>query len=56
MYVVQPGDTLRDLCVSIVGRYNSTVLSEIRELNPDLKNPDHLDAGQEIRLPMSGTK
>jgi len=56
MYVVQPGDTLRDLCVSIVGRYNSIVLSEIRELNPDLKNPDHLDAGQEIRLPMSGTK
>jgi type II secretory pathway predicted ATPase ExeA len=53
-YVVQPNDTLRDLCVSTVGRYDSTVLSKIRELNPGLKNPDHLDAGQEIRLPMSG--
>jgi general secretion pathway protein A len=54
-YVVQPNDTLRDLCVSTVGRYDSTVLSEIRELNPGLKNPDHLDPGQEIRLPMTGT-
>jgi type II secretory pathway predicted ATPase ExeA len=54
-YVVQPNDTLRDLCVSTVGRYDSAILSEIRELNPGLKNPDHLDAGQEIRLPMSGT-
>jgi len=55
-YVVQPNDTLRDLCISTVGRYDSTVLSEIRELNPALKNPDHLDVGQEIHLPVSGTK
>jgi general secretion pathway protein A len=54
-YVVQPNDTLRDLCVSTVGRYDGTILSEIRELNPGLKNPDHLDPGQEIRLPISGT-
>jgi len=52
-YVVQPNDTLRDLCVSMLGRYDSAVLSEIRQLNPDLKNSDHLDVGQEIRLPMS---
>jgi general secretion pathway protein A len=55
-YVVQPNDTLRDLCVSTVGRYDGTVVSKIRELNPNLKNPDHLDVGQEILLPMSGTK
>jgi hypothetical protein len=54
-YVVQPKDTLRDLCISMLGRYDSAVLSEIRELNPDLKNPDHLDVGQEIRLPISAT-
>jgi type II secretory pathway predicted ATPase ExeA len=54
-YVVQPNDTLRDLCVSMLGRYDSVVLSEIRQLNPDLKNSDHLDVGQEIRLPMSAT-
>jgi general secretion pathway protein A len=55
-YVIQPNDTLRDLCVSMLGRYDSIVLSEIRRLNPDLKDPDHLDAGHEIRLPMSITE
>jgi type II secretory pathway predicted ATPase ExeA len=55
-YVIQPKDTLRDLCVSMLGRYDSDVLSEIRELNPNLRNPDHLDVGQEIRLPVSATK
>jgi general secretion pathway protein A len=53
IYVIQPKDTLRDLCMSMLGRYDSGVLSEIRELNPHLKNLDHLDAGQEIRLPVS---
>jgi hypothetical protein len=55
-YVIQPKDTLRDLCVSMLGRYDENVLSEIRELNPDLKDPNHLDVGQEIRLPMSVAK
>jgi general secretion pathway protein A len=53
IYVIQPKDTLRDLCMSMLGRYDSGVLSEIRELNPHLKNLDHLDVGQEIRLPVS---
>lgn len=53
VYVVQQNDTLRDLCMSTLGRYDTTILSEIRELNPDLKNPDHLVEGQEIRLPVS---
>lgn len=56
VYVVQPQDTLRDLCMATLGRYDSTILSEIRELNPTLKNPDRLPAGQEIRLPVSLTK
>ncbi len=53
VYVVQQNDTLRDLCISMLGRYDSKVLSHIRELNPDLKDPDELEAGQEIRLPVS---
>ena len=56
IYVIQPKDTLRDLCMSMLGRYDGDVLSEIRNLNPELKNPDLLDVGQEIRLPMSVTK
>jgi len=52
-YVVQPNDTLRDLCLSIVGRYDGAVLEKIRKLNPDLKNPNRIEAGQEVRLPLS---
>jgi general secretion pathway protein A len=55
-YVIQPKDTLRDLCVSMLGRYDQEVLTEIRELNPELKNPDLLAVGQEVRLPVSATK
>ncbi len=51
-YVVQPKDTLRDLCVSTLGHYDKAVLSQIQMLNPELRNPDHLDAGQKIRLPL----
>jgi len=52
-YVVQPKDTLRNLCVSTLGRYNKDVLSEIQKLNPELTNPDHLEVGREIRLPLN---
>jgi type II secretory pathway predicted ATPase ExeA len=51
-YVVQPKDTLRDLCVSALGRYDEDVLSQIQKLNPELGNPEHLDVGQKIRFPL----
>ena len=51
-YVVQPHDTLRDLCMSTMGRYDNTVLAEIRKLNPELKDPNHLIVGREIRFPL----
>jgi type II secretory pathway predicted ATPase ExeA len=52
-YVVQPNDTLRALCLSLVGRYDETVQKEIRRLNPNLKNLTNLKPGQEIRLPLA---
>jgi general secretion pathway protein A len=52
-YVVQPQDTLSTLCRVVLGRYNSIILSKVMELNPDLKSPDELGVGQEIRLPLS---
>jgi len=55
-YVVQPKDTLRELCVSTLGRYDKVVLSQIQKLNPELRNPDHLDVGQKIRLPLNPLK
>ena len=55
-YVVQPDDTLRALCLSVVGRYDQSVQKEIRELNPNLKDLTHLNPGQEIRLPLLASK
>lgn len=50
-YVVQPHDSVVELCLSTYGRYDEAALSEILRLNPRLKNPNHLEVGQEIRLP-----
>jgi general secretion pathway protein A len=50
-YIAQPHDTVIELCVSTYGRCDEAALSEILRLNPRLKNPNHLEVGQEIRLP-----
>ena len=55
-YVVQPHDTIIDLCLSTFGRYDDDILTEIRRLNPSLTNPNHLEAGWKIRLPRNPQK
>jgi type II secretory pathway predicted ATPase ExeA len=55
-YVVQPHDTLRDLCMATFGRYDHAILAEIQKLNPELKDRNHLDVGQAIRLPLNYSK
>jgi general secretion pathway protein A len=55
-YVVQPRDRIRELCLSTVGRYDEVVLTEVRRLNPGLRNPLRLEIGQEIRLPLKFNK
>lgn len=52
VYSVQPKDTLHDICMSGLGSYNSAVLAEVRKLNPELRNPNQLEVGQQIRLPL----
>jgi general secretion pathway protein A len=56
IYAIQPNDTLRDLCMSTVGRYDNAMLAEIRKLNPELRDPNHLVVGQEIRFPVYSPK
>jgi hypothetical protein len=51
-YVVQRNDTLRNLCMTTVGQYDNAVLAQIRKLNPDLRDPNHLLVGQEMRFPL----
>src|SRR5712671_590036 len=51
-YVVQPEDTIWRLCRWSVGRYDDAVVAEVRKLNPQLRNVDRIEVGQQIRLPV----
>ena len=51
-YVVQQEDTLHDLCTWATGRCDAGALAQIRSLNPELRDSDHLEIGQKIRLPL----
>ena len=50
---VQAGDDLRRICLHHLGRYSTRVVQEIQALNPQLINPNYIEVGQEIRLPLS---
>jgi hypothetical protein len=47
-----PQQTLKELTLRYLGRFDSDLSKKIRSLNPDLKDPDHLEAGQLIRIPL----
>jgi type II secretory pathway predicted ATPase ExeA len=51
-YVVQPKDNITNLCEWSLGHYDETALAELRKLNPDLINPDHIEVGDRLRLPV----
>jgi len=53
LVVVAPHQTLTDIGKLYLGEYNATVLAKLRELNPGLGDPDHLEVGQQIRLPVA---
>jgi type II secretory pathway predicted ATPase ExeA len=50
---VKPGETLIEICVGSFGRCSPELLQEIRRLNPQMNNLDHIEAGQTIQLPLS---
>jgi len=47
-----PQQTLKDISLLYIGRFDSELQSEISALNPGLTDPDHLTPGQLIRLPL----
>jgi general secretion pathway protein A len=49
---VRPGETLQQIALRTLGQDDSKLIRQIQELNPGLKNPDHIEADQEIRLPL----
>jgi type II secretory pathway predicted ATPase ExeA len=46
------GQTIQDISLSYTGRFDAQLLQQIRALNPEMKDPNHLSAGQLIRLPL----
>jgi len=49
--VVEPGQTLRQICLRYLGRFDSKSLSSVHALNPWLVDPDDIKVGQLVRLP-----
>jgi general secretion pathway protein A len=50
--VAGPQQTLKDLSLRYLGHFDSQLSEKISSLNPNLKDPDHLEAGQLIRIPL----
>jgi type II secretory pathway predicted ATPase ExeA len=44
--------SIKDLSLRYVGHFDNDLSKQILALNPDLKDPDHLQAGQLIRIPL----
>jgi type II secretory pathway predicted ATPase ExeA len=47
-----PQQSLKDLTLRYVGHFDDDLSRKIISLNPDLKDPDHLEAGELIRIPL----
>ncbi len=50
--VVESGQTLRQISQRYLGRYSSGIVQEIQTLNPELLDPNRIEVGQKIRLPL----
>jgi general secretion pathway protein A len=52
---VKPGQTLYQISVEKLGKYDGKVLEELQDLNPWLSDPDRIHPGQKIRVPAAAT-
>jgi hypothetical protein len=51
MVTVKPGETLFAICLATFGRCDTERLQDLRKLNAGMGNPDHIEVGQQIRIP-----
>jgi hypothetical protein len=49
--VVQAGETLGEIILRTYTRLDNQLLTRVRETNPGITNPSHLEMGQRIVLP-----
>jgi hypothetical protein len=45
-------ETIKDISIRYLGHFDHDLFEEICSLNPTLKDPDHLEDGQLIRIPL----
>jgi hypothetical protein len=50
--VARPEQTLKEISLLYAGHFDSQLLKDICAINPELKDPNHIEAGQLIRLPL----
>jgi type II secretory pathway predicted ATPase ExeA len=48
---VRPGDNLYRISVNNFGKYDERTLSKVREMNPWLSDPNHIETGHPVRVP-----
>jgi hypothetical protein len=51
MVLVEPQQTLRQICLRYLGRYSLRIVQQIQAINPGL-DPNRIEIGQRIRLPL----
>jgi type II secretory pathway predicted ATPase ExeA len=49
---VSPGQTLLGICAEKFGNCTAQILRQIQQLNPHLSDPDHIETGQQLRIPV----
>jgi hypothetical protein len=49
---LESGQTLSELSLRYLGRFNPDVTQQIQILNPEIRNPDLVFAGTQVRLPL----
>jgi type II secretory pathway predicted ATPase ExeA len=50
--IIQRGDTLQIICKKYFGSKDSNTVRKLLSLNPSITNPNHVEVGQRIRLPL----
>jgi hypothetical protein len=50
--VAKPGQTLEEIGLLYTGHFDLQLVRDICAINPELKDPAHIETGQLIRLPL----
>lgn len=48
---IKPDETLYRISVDNYGKYSGSIVARIKELNPNLKNPNLIRSGEKLRIP-----